>query len=166
MKQITILLMILLVVGLGTICARATPKYGKEYNEQRKQVGLPLIPDNWKLDSVLQGSSTWGNPERVEKMNNHIPVHWSKGLDYRTGTLISETDTYYGNDDYTHVDGTFRESLGITYYYQIDDYSSEKRVGWSATIVNEASEGVKKISLEEAEKILKDWKIERLDYDF
>jgi len=166
MKQITILLTILLTFGLSAICQQPGPKYGKEYNEERQKVGLPIIPDNWELDSVLQGSSMWVNPERIEKLNNHISVHWSKGLDYRTGTLIAESDIYYGREDYTTVDGTFREKLIITYYYQIDDYSDEKSVGWSAEILNKANKGRKELSLEEAERILEEWGIERLSYEF
>ena len=167
MRRISILLIVLLVVGLS-VCKRPEPKYGKEYNEERKKVGLPIIPDNWELSSVLTGESVWANPERVEKKNKNIPVHWRKRLNYRTGTLISETDTYYGKEDFPDQDGTSREHLYITYNYQVDDYDYKKRADWSASLYNRetVASGDFDISLEEAEKILKDWGIERLSYEF
>ena len=165
MRQLTILVFILLMVGNGAICASLTPKYGKEFNEERMKIGIPIIPDNWELNSVLQDSARWVNPERIEKHNERIPVHHSKGLNYRTGILLSETDIYYGKEDYKTIDGTFRENLSISYFYQVDDYSYVKRTGWWIILNNQQTEDASmdtEITIEEAEKILEEWGIERL----
>ena len=170
MKAVIASLSIVFMIAGFCGCAlfkRPEPNYGKEYNPERRKVGVPVIPDDWKLDSVLRDEARWVNPDRIEKRDRHIPVHWSKYLNYRTGTLLSETDIYYGKNTYTNSEGTYLEKLLITYHYQVDNYDYKKTIGWSIVLYNATMSGFgQDISLEEAEAVLKEWGIQRLDYEF
>ena len=169
-NKVTLLLIVLLTAN--TFACRTLkhyePQYGKIFNAKRKEIGLPIIPNNWEISSVHAEECTWVNPERKKQYTNRTPVHWSKYLNYRTGALISETDTYYGHEDYHLKDeGTYREELVITYFYQEDTlvYGSEAKT-WKIWLYgNTAPEG-KVINLQEAESILKEWGLDRLSYEF
>jgi hypothetical protein len=132
MKKVA-LLMILLLIALSA-CKEPDPQYGKEFNPERKKIGLPIIPDNWELARVMVDTSRWVNPERSEKFNARIPVHWSKSVWYPEGNLVLEEDIYYGINDYTTVDGTYREDLVITYYYQVDEHDYRQKLGWDVSL--------------------------------
>ena len=67
MKKVAMLI-ISLLIGLSA-CKEPDPQYGKEFNPERKKIGLPIIPDNWKLEKVREDYSLWVNPERSEKFN-------------------------------------------------------------------------------------------------
>lgn len=167
MKKIDLIILILVMSFFGA-CYRHEPKYGKDYNEQRKKIGLSLIPDDWELYKVTKTSSVWVNPKREINIDRKIPVHWSKDVSYDAHGLIAEYDVYYGSEDYITIDGTFRERLAITYRYRLDDSMDYKaHLGWNCRISNQETgkQGGERISLEEAEKILEGWGIKRLSYD-
>ena len=159
-------LLLVLALALGLLScrtfARSEPKYGPEHNAVREQVGLPIIPADWEAELVHSGECTWVNPERIEKRDARVPVHWSKYLNYHTGELLYEVDTYFGREDYTaEEEGTFREKLRIAYYYQVDDYDYKERLGWDVTLHNQEYPFGETICLEEAETILNTWGISR-----
>ncbi len=170
MKKIRAFSIIVLAFSFLLACGllkHSEAKYGREYNEKRKEVGLPIIGDDWEISSILDGESVWVNPDRVELYNKRVPVHWSKYINYQTGTLISETDTYYGrNDYYIEQEGTYREKLTISYHYQTDPFVYGSQLGWNVRLYNKETYAIgdKEISIEEAEKILAEWGIERLSY--
>ncbi len=103
----TMLLVMFLAVGLVTCkpLIRSEPRFGREYNIERMKVGVPIIPDDWELFNSDAKYAAWVNPARAKNMSDRIPLHYDKALDYRTGSLLSETDTYYGKEDYTIPDG-------------------------------------------------------------
>ncbi len=159
------------VISLGIICCNLPrlyePQYGQEYNEERKKLELPILPDHWKVVGLSREHVIWIDPDEVNKLKHRIPFHASKKVDYKSGTLRWEKDRYYGTEDYVDVNGDFqREFLSITYYYQVDG-DNEPR--WGVYF----GQGLEKIdvfnpprySLEEAEQILKEWGIKRLNYE-
>ncbi len=162
MKLAKILVLLLALAGLACgIFEQPTPKFGREYNEERTKVGVPVIPADWELHTVRDGECAWVNPERTAKRDARIPGHWSKYVNYRTGELLYETDIYFGREDYVTEEGTFRERLRVTYYYTADPYDHKERLGWSVELSNSTSTGTE-ITLEEADAILRNWGIDRL----
>ena len=159
-----VLLMLFLAAGsfACTLSEGPQPQYGKDYNDARRELGIPPIPKDWTLDRVLTDESRWVNPERSEKQDQRIPVHWGKVVYYRGGTLIWETDTYFGAEDYTNEEGIYRERLRATYYYQIDDYDYRERLGWSIELYDQDKPWGEEIDLQTAEETLTAWGIERL----
>jgi len=144
------------------------PQYSQDHNEERKKLGLPIIPDHWKIAGLSSEHVIWSDPERENKLEHRIPFHASKRVDYKSGTLQRERDRYYGVEDYVDANGDLqRERLTITYYYQVDG-DDEPR--WRIALMqDEKRDGDVfkdgKVTLEEAEEILREWGIERLNYD-
>ncbi len=60
---------------------------------------------------------------------------------------------------------TLREALSSTYHYQAEDHGFRRGVGWSIRLYRKDAVAVE-VSLEEAEKVLAEWGIKRLDYEF
>ena len=174
MKRVFFALCVLFISTLSCtvspahICGWIFPtlKYGREYNPERQKVGLPTIPADWEgMESC--GYATWINPVTAEKVKNHIPVHWFKEVNYAYGTLIVENDKYYGKNDYMCDDGTCREQLTITYYFQADNNGIDGK--WEAQLLSDETwnhSAEENISLDEAKKILETWGIQRLDYPY
>jgi len=137
-----------------------TPRFGKEFNAERERLGVPIIPDEWIVTIVSSQGTKWSNPDKEDIIDSRIPFHVSKGIYYGTGELISETDSYFGMDDWVDLEGNVsRESLDITYNYQIDENDWKKHLGWSAFYRSQETMPGKEITLEEAIKILQEWNI-------
>jgi len=151
-------------VACGLLPSRPAPKYGPEYNAERMKVGLPVLPENWKLVDSGPDGAAWLNPEANAKERSRIPVHSEKHVRYENGILISEGDSYYGSQDYTNIDGTYREFIGITYHFKVSRNDRLQKLGWTATRCDAVEPYCKDISLEEAEAILKAWGLQRLNY--
>ncbi len=155
----------LATVACGSLPSRPAPKYGPEYNAERMKVGLPILPENWKLVYSGTDGAWWLNPEADAKERARIPVHSTKSVSYEEGVLISDGDSYYGSKDYTNQDGTFREFVGITYHFKVGKNDRPgQQLGWDAIRCDAAEPYGKYISLEEAEAILNSWGLERLNY--
>jgi hypothetical protein len=153
-------------VACGLLPSRPAPKYGPEYNAERMRIGLPILPENWKLVYSGPDGARWLNPEADAKERARIPVHSEKSVDYDSGVLLSDGDSYYGSKDYTDIEGTHREFVGITYHYQIGKNDRPgQQLGWDAMRCDAEEPKCKYISLEEAEVILKAWGLQRLDYN-
>lgn len=168
MKQLSIIVSLIITLIACNFLKLPEAKYGREQNQQRMEVGVPLIEDDWELSKVHSREATWVTLGHEQKYDNNIPVHWSKYLNYRDGSLISETDTYYGENDY-YLDWEEvyrREKLTITYAYQKDEYVYKGNLGWNIRLYNQENPTGKEISLQDAEQILTDWGIERLSYEF
>ena len=134
MRKQVWLLVVLLTVGLSA-CKDPQPKYGRDFNQERKKIGLPIIPDNWELMRATTDYSKWGDPEHREKLKARVSFHRSKVVIDRNGILTHEQDEYYGKQDYTNFEGTVaREELLITYYYRVDEGDYMKRLGWDAFV--------------------------------
>jgi hypothetical protein len=138
-----------------TACTSPRAQYGLDYNVERTKLGLTTIPDDWKISGVR-----WLNPEGGDKLSAHQPVYFSKYLSVQTGSLSFETDLYYGEQDFTNFEGTFREHLEITYYYSTSaDYSRYWRVYFHSQETSDSGRVI--ISLEKADEILKSWGLSR-----
>lgn len=155
----------LATVACGSLPSRPAPQYGPEHNAERMRVGLPILPENWKLDYSGTDGATWMNPEASAKYRARIPVHSEKSVHYEGGVLISEGDSYYGSKDYTHEDGTDREFVGITYHFKIGKNDRLQRLGWTAVKSDATAPMGEDISLAEAEAILNAWGLQRLNYN-
>ena len=149
-------------VACGLLPSQPAPKYGPEYNAERMRVGLPILPENWKLVYSGTDGAGWLNPEADAKERARIPVHSEKNVHYEGGVLTSEGDVYYGSKDYTYFDGTDRESVAISYHFKIGKNDlPQQQLGWSATKFDATDPTGRDISLEEAEAILKAWGLQR-----
>jgi hypothetical protein len=168
-KQIKLWLLVVLLAALGGCKYEA--KYGLEYNEQRKKIGLPLLEAGWKLSTVLEDHTSYTNPDDDIYREKKQAFHWSKSIYYKKGELTKEYDTYIGPGTYTTIeDGTFDEEIRISYYYKVDSVSGGYKKGWVCTLLDQSTAGSinfekRNITLKEAEKILKRWGIERLNYN-
>jgi hypothetical protein len=150
----------LLISALFAGCKPAEPRWGKEFNNERKKLGIPIIPDNW-WPNPGDNFTTWENPETGEKYKAHIPVHSFKSVHYEGDVLLWESDMYEGASDYMTVDGPRREGLVIDYVYR--EYTNPDtfelvKPGWYITYTNLRGEDVS-LSLEEAKALLEKWKV-------
>ncbi len=154
----------LATVACGSLPSRPAPQYGPEHNAERIRIGLPILPENWKLVYSGTDGATWLNPEADAKERERIPVHSEKSVEYKDGVLISDGDSYYGSKDYTNIDGTCREFVGITYHFKIGKNDRPgQQLGWDAIRRDATAPYGKYISLEEAEAILNAWGLQRLN---
>jgi len=155
----------LATVACGALPSQPAPKYGPEHNAERTRVGLPILPENWKLVYSGTDGARWLNPEANAKYKARIPVHWEKSVHYEGGVLISEGDIYEGSKSYTHEDGSGRESVVISYHFKIGKNDRlQQQLGWTAVKFDATAPRGKDISLEEAEAILNAWGLQRLNY--
>lgn len=165
MKLRLLVLIALTTLSLAacSVFRRPEPKYGREFNAERMKIGLPIIEEDWQLSRSDKGRCSWVTSRREDKARRQ-PVHFSKDVNYRTGMLLSETDLYFGSEDWFLDGETYREELTVTYSFRVDDYASRRRLGWSAWLTDR--DGSREISLEEAEQVLARWGIQRLSYGF
>ncbi len=135
------------------------------FNEERKKVGLPMLPENWRYDKIIGGD---GNAERWLNPNQKYPCHFQKLVEFDNNKqIIYETDLYYGVNKYPSVDrdNTMTERLTISYYFQDENREKRwrteklKKKGWNCNFECQKTEnsGNTEITKEQADSILVLW---------
>lgn len=96
-------------------CADKKNKYGIDFNDQRSIVKLPLLDSSWKYSlSYTSEGGTWVNPLKKDG----VPCHFQKRNLIKGNRIIWESDIYLGSKTYMTIDGSIRESLSVTYYFE------------------------------------------------
>ncbi|MCL2645591.1 MAG: hypothetical protein FWD61_01135 [Phycisphaerales bacterium] len=151
---------------------RAEQVYGRASNPDRKVRGLPVIPDTW----VERGGgyqADWNNPAHADQRTTHDTMHTYKELLLdKTGNPRQESDYYQSGKQYhgrfnTHKDEKSWEEISITYDFQA---AKDGKNPWRCSICcgphEKRPDGRPdgELTLEEAEAILKEWGLTRLNY--
>ena len=130
-------------------------KYGIAFNPERNKIGLPVLDSTWTYSraiGVIGGG--WINPN----CKKDTPCYYKKNfLCNDDRTMLWEEDMYVGPNKYTTVDGTFEETLYITYYFKDKRWKYLWRKG--VTVENsrwEFDEYIE-ISSKEADSLLTLW---------
>lgn len=96
-------------------CANKKNEYGVDFNNQRSIVKLPLLDSSWKYSpSYTSEGGTWVNPLKKDG----VPCHFQKRNLIKSNRIIWESDIYLGGKTYMTIDGSIRESLTVTYYFE------------------------------------------------
>ena len=105
----------LCVILIVFCCADKKNRYGIEFNDQRNIIQLPLLDSSWEYSpSYTSEGGTWVNPLKKEG----VPCHFQKRNLIQSDRIIWESDIYLGGKIYMTIDGSTRESLTITYYFE------------------------------------------------
>ena len=96
-------------------CADKKNKYDIDFNDQRSIIKLPLLDSSWKYSpSYTSDGGTWINPLKKDG----VPCHFQKRNLIKSNKIIWESDIYLGGKTYRTIDGSIRESLTATYYFE------------------------------------------------
>lgn len=133
---------------------KAESQYGKEFNPQRVQMGIPIIPESWEIHSVNSGI-TWGYEQFSELGDPPYPRYSQKRIVIEDENTIRETDVYEGSREDISLDGDrVRDHIYITCVYSPIELKIKCDAYYSTF------EFSSDISREEAIEILKTWGIE------
>ena len=97
-------------------------KYGKEFNLERKEREIPIIPDNWSFFSTSE-KRIWENPiwDKTDRSygdgGNPLIIHYHKTLVVTDKNVFKETDIYVGDILTRKVDEVVLEKIEITCIY-------------------------------------------------
>jgi hypothetical protein len=149
-----------------------TGPFGHGYNEERRTRHIPIIPDGWNGRGGYR-EADWGNPDLADPKTTRNPMHARKEIfvDASRG-LHREYDYYYSGKEYPSQykrDSTDREELTIRYDFEAarmgqNPWRCEVNCGPHYRFPPRAGEVCGQVTFEEAEAILKDWGISRLNY--
>ena len=96
-------------------CADKKNRYGINFNNQRSIIKLPLLDSSWKYSpSYTSEGGTWVNLQKKDG----VPCYFQKRNLIKNNRLIWESDIYLGGKTYMTIDGSIRESLTVTYYFE------------------------------------------------
>jgi hypothetical protein len=168
-------------------------KFGKENNEERIKLGLPIVKDGWTLkqgsmyDGAIfyagpKGHATWFTDSRTG--DNTLPYHAYKTIHYIGDTLVAECDTYLnmnykwfnnGKEMYDSTDTlkkTFEKYHALTIIYVYKQLYTEDKdfstydLGFNYTIQGEKDgfSDIQILNSQQSEEILKRWNLKRLNY--
>ena len=131
------------------------PRYGVEFNEERKKIGLPILEHDWEIVNHGPDYVVWANPEREVLTRPH---YRTLAMKYDQRGPIEQIDTYDSSQEYLNQTEASYESVYIAIEYRFRDTP-----GWRVRY-NNADNAGDDYSLEQAEAILRAWGVERLNY--
>ena len=104
---------------------KCPPRYGKEFNEERKTWNAILIPENYEMGRVTCYSINWHNPLNEDAEKNNLAHHSNKLIFYDKEVPSFESDDFYSGKMYkdTVGDRIIREKLSITILYDSTDFT-------------------------------------------
>ncbi len=128
------------------------PAYGKAFNPERVQRGIPIIPETWELMYSLE-ADMYENPEADSLKEQPVPFHDQKVVDVQDENTIVERDTYIGPHGYGY---DARQYVVIECLYYLDNpddiYCGARR---GALGFEELTD----ISMDEAIEYLEKWEL-------
>ena len=77
-------------------------------------IKLPLLDSSWKYSPSYTSGGTWVNTQKKDG----VPCYFQKRNLIKNNRLIWESDIYLGGKTYMTIDGSIRESLTVTYYFE------------------------------------------------
>jgi hypothetical protein len=165
-------------------------KFGKDYNNIRKTLGLPIIPPDWHLGSYFKcpapkDRTIWSADPKYDP--DHKPYYYKKSVYYNGDTLKAECNTYlyegyrkwYKNgrevtDEPVTDNDTIRKRFGL--YLRLDifyifkpartcerDFTGFER-GFYCEICCDTNCMAHPITLQQADEILEGWNLKRMNY--
>ena len=144
-------LLLFAVCLVSTSCKLVKPRYGVEFNSERKKIGLPILPADWKYVKVVGATaSCWIRP--IEEKNR--PYHFEKTVAYNNDTLEWERNDYFGTRKCQTPDGTLVEKLMVTYHFTRNEYG---KIGWECEFKDCNTTGYVQLSKATADSVLADW---------
>ena len=162
-------------------------KFGREFNEVRMKLGLPIIQRGWRRDaSMFYPAPThytlWFTDSRPKDIT--LPYHAYKAIYYTGDTLIAERDTYLNANfkwfNTAEQSDSLQDSLRRTFacYHALEiiyvykslncggqDFSKYP-LGFNYSIfgVKDGFADEQTLSKRQAEGILRGWNLKRLNY--
>jgi hypothetical protein len=144
-------------------CGQNYSEFGSHQNNKRRDIGLPVLPENWKVQKAgtdFNGLDyiIWVNPENRTK--GKAPIHFSKAIKHNNDRIISESDTFHNGKKYMTIDGESYISMVWKYNYEesIEDGVKFDK-GWSIHLYDQR--GATKLSTIQADSILETWGLVR-----
>jgi len=159
---VVLLLTTLLGSCFNVVNKQPLPKYGMEFNEERKKIGLPVLQGNWNYiwaDGYKEFGNVWVNP--ICDTDISIPYYFKKSTGYNNDTIISESDCYVGTRKFETIDGTFEEMLYITYYFADKQWKYVFRGEYKSDEFKYSHLSNFDLTKSQADSILKSWNIDR-----
>lgn len=156
------------------VCNFDIHKYGRNFNEQRKNLGLMPIPEYFhKKVEDSRGYPEdiyWFNPERDSLKRKGIGYHDSKRVRCLDSFMIEE-DVFYSGRVYKYIKRPDRDIYPEDYAVSKDEvlyidyiYNTKELIchlGSSTNIDDPAKGFYKKITKIEADSVLKAWNIKK-----
>ena len=158
MKTIMILASCLLLTG----CWKpAPPQFAQGSNQKRKEIGLPVIVEDWV--NYNRGNNASEAAWRVPGSSHDSSNHTGKKVIYGSGAWQFEQDYYYSGKtgQCPDPDGG-KQWEKVTVSYAFVEYNNNP-TGWTCRYQSPTNWS-EKISLKEAESILESWGVKRLNY--
>jgi hypothetical protein len=162
-------------------------KFGKEYNEERQKLGVPIIKNGWRRDVSIyfpapENRTLWFTNSGPKE--NKFPYHAYKAIYYINDTLVAERDTYLNTDHKWFKDGkpdvnsndtlykTFAQYHALMVYFVYRQTDSKEKdfsnysLGFNYEImgVKNGFSDIQTIDSLTTEEILKGWNLKRLNY--
>jgi hypothetical protein len=140
------------------------PRFGVEHNAERIKRELPVILPQWENYNVGNNASEAAWRMASYDFDSGRAEHFGKKVGYPSGALDWEEDYYYSGRkfDSSIIDpdsGTAWERITVHYDYHASDSP------WQCSVISDRHGGMKQITLEEAEAILRSWGLKRLNHN-
>lgn len=151
-KSKEIVSLLLFAVCLVAIsCKPVKPRYGLEFNSERKKIGLPILAADWEYVKVVGATaSCWICPIQEKD----IPYHFEKTVAYNSDKLKWEQNVYFGTRKCTTPDGTLIEQLIVTYHFTKNEHGE---IGWEYELEDCNTKRYAQVSKATADSVLADW---------
>jgi hypothetical protein len=116
-------------------------KFGVAFNEKRKELGIPVLPGNWTVNTEMSNAVMWNAPE----INDAGGSHSSKMVLFKDRTPIEELDNYI------YKGGIRDKHLTVIHHFDAPGYRINRY--YDSLVVNEEVE----INDVKADSILQAW---------
>ena len=131
-------------------------EYGKGFNPQRVQMGIPIIPESWELWGVSGKRITWVFPQFSPTGDPAYPRYTKKQIVISDDNIVTETDYYEGLQEKVRSDGDrIRDEIEITCVYVPAEIKITECYARYATFERDSN-----VSREEAIEVLNEWGIQ------
>jgi len=114
------------------------------------RVGLPLLDSTWHVTKNVDNILQWFPSSHGDSL-----LYLSKLVEIKNDKVAREENHFLGKEKYTTVDGTFREQVYVSCYFDEKENISD----WDCEYEGPPNGFRKNISKAEADSILRSWNL-------
>jgi hypothetical protein len=139
---------------------REKSQYGKNFNQEREKIGIPIIPNDWYSFSS-SGRTIWQNPIWDTTTRTYgdggepLIIHYQKVVTIQNEHTVEETDIYLGDALEIIADNLVLEKIEITCTYNPDNIFDKK----CSTMIKTEEVVYSGENIDKAIQILSEWNI-------
>jgi hypothetical protein len=125
-------------------------RFGVDYNDTRRSLGLRILPDDWRTDRDDGVVLDWVNPLHSGLAKARQPCFAFKTDHFKHGRITEEMNFYYSGKSFLSMSGPAYETVIVYRHFAVPAQGDQASPDWSFDYLGPEKEALKDSTMKSA----------------